>query len=319
MTTLKVRIERIADETAEVKSFTFRDPEGRDLPAATPGSHVDVHPPGGPVRQYSICSAASDRSRYVIAVKREPESRGGSATMHAKVAEGDIIEISAPRNNFALVDAPGKVLLLAGGIGITPVLSMARHLKEQGRAFSLQYFSRSIGLAAFHDELTGPQFSDNLHMHYALEPEAVKTYLRHLLWERPQDGHLYVCGPRPFMDMVLDVAAATWPPDAVHVEYFQADPRSSGGEGDAFEVVLARSGKSCVVAEGQSIAEALAELGVEVEMSCEQGICGTCLTGVLEGVPDHRDMFMLDDEKAANDKMTVCVSRSLSKRLVLDL
>lgn len=315
--TLTVQIERIAAETAEVKSFTLRDPAGRELPPASAGAHVDVHPPGGPVRQYSICSAPADRSRYVIAVKREPDSRGGSAAMHA-LAEGDLLTIGAPRNTFALADGPGPALLLAGGIGVTPLLAMARHLAAQGRPFVLYYFTRSIAHTAFHAELAGPPFTGRVQLHHSLGPDAVEASLERLLAERPADGQLYVCGPRPFMDTVLAVAAASWPPDAVHVEYFAAPP-ASATPADVFEVVCARSGISVNVRAEQSIAAALSAAGVAVELSCEQGICGTCLTGVLEGTPDHRDMFLLEDEKDANDKMCICVSRALSPRLVLDL
>lgn len=319
MTDFTVKIAKIIDETADVRIFILTRPDGGDLPLAPAGSHIDVHPNGGPMRQYSLCNPASDRSHYRIAVKRAPESRGGSAAMHDRLKAGDSLTISTPRNNFALQDTTGKTLLIAGGIGITPILSMALQLQELGRDFSLQYFTRSIPLTPFRDELLASDLSKKMHLHYALDPDSVKTYLRHLLWDRPEKGQLYVCGPAPFMQMVQDVAAATWPPDTVHVEYFTADPRATSDQGDAFEIVLSRSGRTLMVPEGLSIADVLAQNGVEVELSCEQGICGTCITGVLEGTPDHRDMFMMADEHAANDKMTLCVSRALSKRLVLDL
>lgn len=319
MSTLSLRIDRITEETAEVRSFILVDPAGGDLPAAAPGSHIDVYPPDGPMRQYSLCNPPSDRAQYRIAVKREPQSRGGSAAMHAGLKEGDLLTVGTPRNNFPMAQGAGKSVLIAGGIGITPILSMALDLQQRGEDFTLQFFTRSPALTPFHDELAAAPFAGQMHLHYALDPDAVKTYLRKLLWERPEDGHLYVCGPAPFMETVLDVAAATWPPDAVHVEYFSADPRATSDAGDSFEVELARSGLTLTVPNGKSIADVLAENGIEVELSCEQGICGTCITGVLEGTPDHRDMFMLDDEHAANDRMTVCVSRALSRKLLLDL
>jgi vanillate O-demethylase ferredoxin subunit len=232
---------------------------------------------------------------------------------------GDRLVISAPRNNFALSPAATRHLLIAGGIGITPLLSMSRHLAATGAAFDLVYFSRSIAHTAFHDLLSTPDFRGRVAFHYALEPEQVRAYLRKLLWSRPEGGHLYLCGPRPFMDLVEATAAPTWPPEAVHLEYFTADPASLAGPKGSFVVRLARHGGEFEIAEGRSIIEVLAEHGVTVDTSCEQGVCGTCLTGVLEGEPDHRDVFLTDAEKRANDRMTVCVSRARTSRLVLDL
>ncbi|ARD70019.1 VanB family Oxidoreductase/oxygenase BbdH (plasmid) [Aminobacter sp. MSH1] len=318
MSLMNVRVEEIADEAEDIRSFTLVSVEGGQLPPAEPGSHINVHIPGGPVRQYSICGHAADTSRYVIAVKKEPNSRGGSVGMHNNVRVGDVIRIDGPRNNFKLVDGDGEALLVAGGIGITPILSMARYLSSVGRPFRLQYFTRSVACTAFHDELTGEEFNERVHFQYALQPDAVKAYLRRLLVGPPHNAHLYVCGPKPFMDTVLDIAGAHWPPDHVHVEYFSADPKATSEDG-SFEVELARSGKTIMVSEGQTIVEALESHGISVELSCEQGVCGTCLTGVLEGVPDHRDAVLTDAERAANDRMTVCVSRALSDKLVLDI
>ena len=239
--------------------------------------------------------------------------------MHEAVREGDLLTIGAPRNNFQLDAGARESLLFAGGIGVTPMISMALHLKAEGAPFQLHYFTRSIEHTAFHALLSTPDLAGRVHLHYALEPESVRQYLRRVLWHRPEGGHLYICGPRPFMDLVEATAAATWPPEAVHVEYFVADPRALAGPKDAFEVVLARTGGTFHVPEGRTIVEVLSENGVAVEVSCEQGICGTCLIGVLDGVPDHRDMFLTDEEKAACSKMTPCVSRAKSPRLVLDL
>ena len=239
--------------------------------------------------------------------------------MHESVRPGDVLEISAPKNNFALDDGSGPCLLVAGGIGITPLLSMAKHLRAAGREFELLYFSRSIAQTAFHGLLSGAAFGARISFHYALEPDAVRAYLRRKLWQRPEGGQLYLCGPRPFMDLVEQTAAATWPPQSVHLEYFAADPQASAGPRAGFVVRLARSGICCDVAPEQTVVDALAARGITVETSCEQGVCGTCLTGVLGGTPDHRDVFLTDEEKQAGDKFCPCVSRARTAELVLDL
>lgn len=318
--TLKAGVVRIRREATDVASFELAPIDGNPpLPSFTPGSHIDVHIAPEIIRQYSLCNGPHETAHYLVAVKKEPQSRGGSRTMHEKLKEGSVITIGTPRNNFHLDWAAKHQLLLAGGIGITPLLSMAKHLLAGAADFHLQYFARSIDHMAFHEHLSGPQFKDKVTFHYALEPEAVRSYLRKLLSRRPEGGHLYLCGPRLFMDQVETTAAATWPPEAIHLEYFTADPLSLAGVQQSFEVTLARSGATYLIPEGRTITEVLAERGIRIEVSCEQGVCGTCLTGVLSGTPDHRDVFLSDEEKRACDKMTPCISRAKSKTLVLDL
>lgn len=319
MTTLTVRVHKITQEASDIKCFELHSVSGEALPAFTPGSHIDVHVADGLIRQYSLCNGPDDLAHYQIAVKREVESRGGSQAMHEQVREGDLIKIGAPRNNFMLKESNGPYLLLAGGIGVTPIMSMARHLLARGVPFELQYFTRSIAHTAFHAFLSGPEFQGRVKFHYALEPEGLRAYLRKLLWQYPENGSLYLCGPRVFMDLVESTAAATWPPDAVHLEYFGADPLSLAGEQESFEVRLARSGGTYAVPAGVPITEALAAQGIHIDTSCEQGVCGTCLTGVLEGTPDHRDVYLTDAEKKSCDKIMPCVSRAKSPLLVLDL
>jgi vanillate O-demethylase ferredoxin subunit len=320
---LAVRVSKIRDEAIDIKSFDLAGIDGQPLPAFIPGSHIDVHVGGGIVRQYSLCNgpAAGQGApdHYLIAVKKEAASRGGSLAMHQQVKEGDVLQISTPRNNFELRQEAGKHVLVGGGIGITPLLSMARHLLASGADFEIHYFSRSVRHTAFHALLSAPEFKGRAAFHYAIEPDSIKAYLRNLLRERPQDGHLYLCGPGPFMDAVQDAAAATWPPQVVHLEYFAADPAVLSGPQAAFEVVLAYSGGTYTIPEGETIVEVLARNGIQIDVSCEQGVCGTCLTGVLEGTPDHKDMYLDDEERKACNKMTPCVSRSLSPKLVLDL
>ena len=316
---LKVRVERIRPESPEIKSFELVSATREPLPEYTPGSHIDVHIDAGVVRQYSLCNGPAERERYVIAVKREAASRGGSRAMHERIAEGDVLSISAPRNHFPIDPKATHHLLLAGGIGVTPLISMARHLQSCGASFDLQYFTRSVEHTAFHAVLSRPHFDGKITFHYALDPDGLHAYLHRLLWRRPEGAHLYVCGPRPFMDLVETTASATWPPEAVHTEYFTADPMAYAGPREAFEVRLARRGGAYKIPADKSIVGALAEYGVEIPTSCEQGVCGTCLCGVLEGTPDHRDAFLTEAQRKAGDKMMPCVSRAKGTTLVLDI
>ena len=316
---LKARVARIVPETSETKVFELESAERAPLPPFTPGAHIDVRIDEGLVRQYSLCNGPGDKSRYVIAVKRESNSRGGSRAMHERVREGDVLAIGAPRNHFPIDPAATQHLLLAGGIGVTPLISMARHLQESNAKYSLQYFTRSIQLTAFHAFLSRPEFRGKVTFHYALELDSLRLYLHKLLWHRPDGAHLYVCGPRPFMDLVEEVACASWSPSAIHAEYFVADPMAFSGPRVAFDVALALSGGTYRVAADKTIVDALAECGIEVPTSCRQGVCGTCVTGLLEGEADHRDAFLSEAERRAGDKIMPCVSRARSQVLVLDL
>lgn len=319
MKELAVTVKRIKDEAAEIRSFELVSADGGMLPPFTPGSHIDVHLADNLVRQYSLCNRPDERQSYLIAVKSEPASRGGSQAMHERVREGDTLDISKPRNNFPLVAGARHHLLVAGGIGVTPLLSMAKQLLAENASFSLQYFTRSIPHTAFHELLSRREFGSRVAFHYALEPDQVRAYLRRLLWTHAEGGHLYLCGPRPFMDLVEATAAPTWPPQCVHLEYFTADPASLAGARASFIVKLARSGGEYEIPPDKSIVQVLAEHGVTVETSCEQGVCGTCLTGLLEGQADHRDVFLTDEEKQVGDKVMPCVSRASSPYLLLDL
>lgn len=319
MEKVPVIVNRIRDEAIDVRSFELIPADGVLFAPFTPGSHIDVHVADNVVRQYSLCNGPGDIRSYLIAVKKEPGSRGGSKTMHEQVKEGHSLAIGKPRNNFRLAAQARHHLLLAGGIGITPLLSMARHLLAENASFELQYFSRSIQHTAFRDLLAGPEFKNKVAFHYALEPEQVRAYLRKLLWKRSEGAHIYLCGPRPFMDLVEQTAAPTWPPECVHLEYFTADPKSLSGPRETFKVKLARSGGIYDVPANLSIVQALAAHGITIDTSCEQGVCGTCLTGLLEGEADHRDVFLTDAEKNAGDKIMPCVSRAKSEILVLDL
>ncbi|MEX3933707.1 2Fe-2S iron-sulfur cluster-binding protein [Paraburkholderia phymatum] len=317
--TLTVRVARRSVEAEGIVSFEFASADGRELPAFDAGAHIDVHVPGGLIRQYSLCNSPADRRRYQIAVLRDEQSRGGSAGMHESVHEGDEIRISAPRNHFPLAHGEVKHLLLAGGIGLTPLLCMAEHLGDAGASFEMHYCTRSRSRAAFIERIARSPWAAQVQYHFDDGDAAQRLDLQALLAQPQPDAHLYVCGPQGFMNAVLDMARSLgWPEQQLHYEFFSAAPVDTSNDG-AFEVRLSRSGRIVPIPADRSVAQALADAGVDVPVSCEQGICGTCITRVIDGEPDHRDLFLSPEEQARNDQFLPCCSRAKSRRLVLDL
>ena len=316
MSDIQVKVLRRQEEAEGIFSYELARPDGAPLPAFSAGSHIDVHLPGGLVRQYSLSNDDQETHRYRIAVLRDPASRGGSIALHDQVRAGDALTISAPRNHFPLVTSPHS-LLLAGGIGITPLLCMAQRLVATGRDFSLHYCTRSLSRTAFRDSVAG--FGERAHLHLDDGDAAQKLDLPAVLAAAPAGSHLYICGPGGFIDFVVQTArAAGWSDDRVHLEYFGAAPQDTTGD-RAFEVRLASTGKTYTIPADQTVVAALQAQGVDMLVSCEQGVCGTCLTSVLEGQCDHRDMYLTDDEKARHDQFLPCCSRAKSPLLVLDL
>ncbi|MDR0225214.1 MAG: PDR/VanB family oxidoreductase [Burkholderiaceae bacterium] len=313
----QVRLARKRAEAQDICSLELQALPGQSLPAFTAGSHIDLHLPGGLVRQYSLCSDPGDTGRYVVAVLRESASRGGSAAVHEHLEEGQEISIGAPRNQFVLhAGRPARHVLLAGGIGITPLLAMARQLAHEGADFALHYCARSRERMAFADQLLAMPWSGRVRLH--LDGDS-GWRMAELLSEPKSDLHLYVCGPRGFMEAALEGArAAGWSEDCLHSEFFAGDVVRREGDAD-FEVEIASTGQVVGVAPGQTVVQALAGIGVQIATSCEQGVCGTCLTRVLSGRPEHRDMYLTEDEQTACDQFLPCCSRAKSPRLVLDL
>jgi vanillate O-demethylase ferredoxin subunit len=283
--------------------------------------------PNGLTRQYSLCNDAGENHRYRIAVLRDAASRGGSQAMHERVEVGQTLTISAPKNHFPLApasvavgtEAAGRSLLLAGGIGVTPILCMAEALGAAGADFEMHYCARSRRHAAFLDQLAAASYADRVQLHFDDEPPAQRLDIPALLAAPDARTHLYVCGPRGFIDAVLSSARAQgWPEAQLHCEFFAGEVVSADTDA-AFEVALQRAGRVVTVPKGITIVKALENAGIPVMVSCEQGVCGTCLTPVLDGVPDHRDSYLTPEEQAANDQMLLCCSRAKSARLVLDL
>jgi len=295
--------------------------DGRPLPPYTAGAHIDLHLPGNVVRQYSLSAYRPVPERYQVAVLREPQSRGGSRAVHDLLYQGDCLNISFPRNLFPLASDEGCALLLAGGIGITPILCMAEFLAAHGRAFELHYCGRSQGRMAFLDRLSEDDMEANVHIHVDEGPPEQRFDIGRLLQRHCGEGHLYVCGPIGFIDAVLTEANAKgWTRDRIHFERFSnAEAYRSEGSDSSFVVEIASTGECVSVASDESIIEALARHGVMIETSCEQGICGTCLTQVKAGVPEHRDIYLSEAERERNDQLLPCCSRSRTPKLVLDI
>ena len=312
-----VRVVRKTREALDINSYELAASDASGLPGFEAGAHIDVHLPNGLTRQYSLCGHPQQAGRYRIAVLRDPKTRGGSQAVHDLIHEGDELRIGMPRNLFPLQKSGGHSLLLAGGIGVTPLLAMAYHLHREGRPFELHYFTRSRDRAAFMAELQASGLAAQVFFHFDDEPDASQKPVAELLAAMDGATHLYTCGPAGFLNHVLDSARALGVPDArVHYETFAAAAPVSGG---SFEVRIQSTGQKVVVGPDETVVAAVARLGIEIAVSCEQGICGTCLTRVVEGLPDHQDQYLTEAEQAANDQFTPCCSRSKSACLVLDL
>jgi vanillate O-demethylase ferredoxin subunit len=310
-------------------SFEFVDPQGKALPAFTAGSHVDVHLPDGPIRQYSLCNDPAERHRYVVAVLRESTGRGGSLAMHDGLRVGTTLTISQPRNHFALAGQALRHVFVAGGIGITPIMSMIAKARAAKADFHLYYCTRSPERTAFLQQLQPLAENGCATIHHDGGQAGNNLDLEAALGAYRGGTHVYYCGPPGFLDAVAR-ALRGWPAEAVHVERFGTSATAPGassdgadGAGDAndldlaFDVELARSGGRFTVAPGRSIANVLKENGIEVDVSCEKGQCATCMTRYLAGEPLHRDSVL--DAQVHEQFMTICCSRAKSKVLVLDL
>ena len=305
-------------ETEHIVRLELVDATGAELPVFTAGAHIDLHLPNGMVRQYSLSNSPAERHRYVIGVLRDPAGRGGSASVHG-LKTGDEIGISIPRNHFPLAKA-SHTALLAGGIGVTPLLSMAEQLLLDGADFDIHLCTRSQSHTPFAARWAAEEMAGKVHFHHDNGDAARRVDIVALLAATPRHAQIYVCGPGGFIDAALAAARTLGFSDSqLHREYFSAAPIAPASGDAAFSVVLEKSGLTVEVAPGVTIVEALRQRGIEVPVSCEQGVCGTCLTRVTAGTPDHRDMFLTGQEHALNDQMTLCCSRSRTPILRLDI
>jgi vanillate O-demethylase ferredoxin subunit len=318
MNQLSVRVTRKQREAEDVFSYELASVDRVPLPKFSAGSHIDVYIRPTLSRQYSLCNDPREQHRYLIAVLREPNSRGGSIAMHDEIHEGDLITISAPRNHFPLVEAR-RSLLFAGGIGVTPILCMAERLAETDAQFEMHYCARSESRAAFRTRIGSAAYARDVHFHYDDGHDDQRLMLSTVLAEPDLDTHLYVCGPAGFIDYVVQGAKRLgWAEETIHLEYFGAKHIDRASQA-SFLVRIASSGQVVEIPADKTVTAVLTEQGIDIPVSCEQGVCGTCVTRVLGGEPDHRDVYLTDVEKAKNDQFTPCCSRAKSELLVLDL
>lgn len=307
---IKLTVNKRRKLTQEIDEFTLMPVDGTKLPSFSPGSHITVETPGGAMRRYSLLNDGNSPSHYIIAVKRERDSRGGSASMHNNATEGTTLSIEAPENDFELADAP-KYILIAGGIGVTPILAMARYLSREGKPFEFYYCTRTADDTAYLEEVAA--FSNSTIHHD--EGDIDEAYDFWDVLEKPGPEHVYCCGPAGLMEEIKALTGH-WPDGRVHFEEFS--PTSVVRDDDvAFNVTVKSSGKTVEVPADRSILEALRDAGVNTVSSCESGTCGTCKCTLIEGDVDHRDLVLMDEEKS--DHIMICVSRAKSGDLTIDL
>jgi len=310
---IDVRLTAIRYAARDTNLYEFQRPDGRPLPDYKPGAHVDLHLPNGLIRNYSLIVARPDPGVYTFGIKRDPASRGGSRYIHDELRVGKTLKISMPRSNFPLEEDAKHTILLAGGIGITPIWCMVQRLQELGRSWQLYYSCRSRADMAFLDALEGMAPSQ---FHFDDESAGKFLDIAAIAAEAPKDTHLYCCGPTPMLK-AFEAATKDWPREQIHVEYFtpKADAAKQGG----FTLELARSNQEFFIPEGRTILEVLLDEGVDVDYSCELGICGACEQRVISGMPEHRDAILTEEEQAENKRVMICCAGCKSERLVLDL
>lgn len=318
---IDIRVDERRREAIDIYSFRLVRPDGASLPSFSPGAHVDVEIAPGLVRQYSISNSPLEREFYRIAVLRERPSRGGSQSMIENVGENSKLRISEPRNNFELATSAERTVLIAGGIGITPLLSMASWLSTTDQEFVMHYAARTRDRMAFVDTINASSFADRVFFHLDDGEKDQRLNVSEAIEAAAPGKHLYVCGPEGLINAVRSAARnASWLDEQIHREYFKlGDGREANPSNQQFVVKLAKSGRQFTIPVDRTIVDILLEEGIEIPVSCEQGVCGTCRTRVLSGIPDHRDVYFSGAEHELNDQFTPCCSRSKTAVLVLDL
>lgn len=314
LTTRIVRVDQVAENT---RAYTLARNDNQPLPEFSAGAHIDLLLNNGMIRQYSLCSDPAQLGHYQVAVQLEADGRGGSAYIHEQLQAGDELQINAPRNHFELNESADNYLLIAGGIGITPLMLMAARLRELGKPFTLHYLCRTSEQAAFRDQLA-QQLGDQVQFHFTQGDTARRLDLAQLFAVQPDGTEVYTCGSEALLQSILD-AAEKQPNVQVFFERFSAAPTDENAVNEGFEIELARSGKVLQVGADQSILQVLRDEGFTVETMCEEGLCGSCEVDLLEGEADHRDSVLTEPEKQEQNVLMVCCSRAASSRLKLDL
>ncbi|MFM9971861.1 MAG: PDR/VanB family oxidoreductase [Burkholderiales bacterium] len=313
---IPLKIVRAEPLAQGIQLFDLRDPSGAVLPEFTPGAHLVLRTPNGLSRKYSLCNDAAERDRYVIGVKREAAGRGGSMNLVDSAKVGDMIEVTPPENAFPLHPGAKNFIFIAGGIGITPIMAMIRHLVSSDRGnFKLYYLTRDAATTAFLNDLSSTELRAKVNIHHDQGDPANSFDLWPVL-EKPDPAHIYCCGPRPLMDAVRDMTGH-WQHAQIHFESFLDAEQTRAVDNKPFRLRLARSNAVLEVRSDQSIIQAMRANGFDAPTSCESGTCGTCRTALLEGEADHRDLVLMDEEQAS--QIMICVSRARSAELVVDL
>lgn len=312
---LFLRVHRLEWAAEGILIIELRSPDGASLPAFSAGAHIDITLPNGLVRSYSLANDPSETHRYVLGIGLDPASKGGSTFIHRDLRIGQKLAVNAPRNHFALHEEAGHTLLIAGGIGVTPILAMAHRLHALKRSFAVVYAAREKSRAAFADELRAlaPTFTLHLDAEQGGPLDIAKA-----IASAPAGTHVYCCGPVPML-AAFEAATAHLPPETVHLEYFKAPVADNQAASTSFEVELSSSGKVFTIPSDKSILDVLTSAGVSAASACHEGICGSCEVALVSGEADHRDAVLTAAEKAANKTIMICVSRAKSPRLVLDL
>ncbi|MBP7362409.1 MULTISPECIES: PDR/VanB family oxidoreductase [Pseudomonadota] len=313
---MKARVHSITYGADDVLIYDIRSADGQQLPPFEAGAHIDVTIPGGIVRSYSLANDPSDRHRYVVGVKREAQGRGGSASMHAHVQAGTLLDIAGPRNNFALEEDAAHSVFIAGGIGITPLWSMAQRLEALRKPWTMYMRGRSRKTTAFLDCLSSPRLGGRVHVSFSEDAGTPRLDIHSIVAKAPKGAHIYCCGPESMLECV-ESACVHLPKERLHLERFKAKEMQSRDGG--YLVRLARSNQEIRIQKGCTILESLRQRGIPVQSSCQQGVCGACETAVLAGRPDHRDCVLSEEERTHGKSMLICCSGSLTEELVLDL
>jgi ferredoxin-NADP reductase len=313
---LSARIRTLRHEAEGVLSVELVPIEGTHFPGFEAGAHVDINLPNGLVRSYSLSNSSCDVDRYVLGILEDRRSRGGSKYIHASFRCGMDVTLAAPRNNFRLDEDAASSILIAGGIGITPILSMYRRLTHLGRPAKVVYCARSRRQAGFIEELQ--RIGGDVTLYFDDEHDGAPLKLPSLLGQESKAVHAYCCGPEVMLKAFEEACAFNGIP-SVHVERFTAEPGIQRVDGPSYTVELSKSGKKLEVISGKTLLQTLLDADVYVDHSCEEGVCGSCETRVVSGIPDHRDSVLSVSEKASNKKMMVCVSGCKSGKLILDL